>query len=393
MTTSSNLSFNAVMIAHAGEIGIKSKSTRTHMIKLLHNSIINKLDLKHSSYKAIKNISNRSILHHPNAEAIAFTIAEIIFGVSYSAPIYFFTWESYDRLIETLFEFSISNIQAGTSFGLDAKCSGKNRVSTTKLKTELGQKIVDHFNGSVSVNLSDPDIKLITEVRGENAWIDYNKFKGLDGFPQSSQKNLVFGLIKPWYMDYVSSFLIMKRGVDVQVIRFLTDENSNQIYETIHTSFISDFSNHSSIDIPIYDVLQKWQPLFKEKLCTACTLFSQLLILPLIKEENAVGYINGLQIAKNQGDITIPVLTLLDSTMKQVEEKFIQFRPCLFQSYKLNNSENPANASCCNLVNKRKLTSDLDQDKIDLVKETAKLVSHQYLNNRIKKLNMYLTPS
>ena len=73
--------------------------------------------------------------------------------------------------------------------------------------------------------------------------------------------------------------------------------------------------------------------------------------------------------------------------MKQVAEKFIKFRPCLFQIYKLKKSENPTNASCCKLVNKRKLTSDLDQDKIDLVKETANLVSHQYLNNRIKKLN------
>ena len=155
--------------------------------------------LELDSKTEIKNISNRSIILLPDSSQSAKKIAESIFGVSYTAAIILFEWKTYEGLLDKLYSLAIPLLQTSTTFGLDAKSSGKNRVSTTKLKTDLGTRLLDHFNNKLSVNLDNPDTKIRIEVRGETAWIYSKKYPGLDGFPQGSQRSVVFGLLKPWY--------------------------------------------------------------------------------------------------------------------------------------------------------------------------------------------------
>ena len=299
------------MLAHAGEIGIKSKTTRRFMIKRLYSNISKKfpdLDLH------FKNIANRSIVEIDQPEFIAQQFAEFIFGISHTAPIYFFKWLNYENLTSVVTKFVSQYLKPGMSFGFDAKTTGKNRPPSQSLKVELGSLVYEAYNGSLSVNLTNPDFLFTVEVREDYAWIYHKKFQGLDGFPQGAQQGIAFGNLRSWALDYVATFQAMKRGVNVKPIRFITDKELSPDQESWHQEFLNKFVFKNGFDVPIYDLLESWKDKFGSKLCSACMLFSEQLLTNVSKEQKALGFVSGLQVDTLGGDITPSCLQWLEKS-------------------------------------------------------------------------------
>ncbi len=354
------------MLAHAGEIGIKSKTTRRFMIKRLYKNISIKFPNFNLHYK---NIANRTIIYTNQPVFLAQKIADIIFGVSHTAPIFIFKWTSYEHLLDSFTGFASQFISPSKSFGFEARSSGKNRPHTQELKVELGSKLYEAFNGSLTVNLTDPDFLFVVEVRDEFAWIYHERIQGLDGFPQGSQKGIIFGSIRFWLNDYSATFLTMKRGVNVHPIRFITQRIPESAEETWHESFLNNFSFKKCLDIPIYDLLQSWQPVYGDNLCTACMYFTENLLTTACKLRNVVGFVSGLKIASLQGDIT-------NNSLKWLESQNIVFkiRPNLIATHEISQLNKifdnfPSKPSCCPFQSKRFIKSTLSSDEAKIIDE------------------------
>lgn len=377
MTQFSDSLFNAVVVAHASEIGIKSKRTRQSILKILYSNISKKIDTQ----QKLRNIANRSILITDNAVNDALTIAKTTFGVSYTAPIYFFEWETYPKLLNILVDFCKKILQESQKFALDAKSVGKNRLSTTDIKRDLGSKLLEVYNNQITVDLDNPDIKFMIEVRHEFAWIYYMHNQGLDGFPQGSQQKYVISLLRPWKNDYLASFLIMRRGVGVQPVKFSTDSGSIIKVDPLFNYFSSNFFYKKPIEIDIYPVLQELNLEFKENICTACTYLTEKIASYLITNMELSGFSSGVRISEPQSDINFDTLSWLEN-----KKESISFRPLLFGSnmgeefieIKLEDQ-----LSCCNLVRKKSITHTLTQSEMARVEvELKKIISNQLENGQ-----------
>jgi thiamine biosynthesis protein ThiI len=97
----------------------------------------------------------------------------------------------------------------------------------------VGQDIKDYFR--LNVDLTDPDIELFIEIRGDQAFIFVEKIEGPGGMPQGTQGlvlasiNNMNSLIATWY--------ILKRGCSV--IFHITDPSMiDKTQEFLHYWFI-----------------------------------------------------------------------------------------------------------------------------------------------------------
>ncbi len=367
------------MVSHAGEIGIKSKTTRRFMIKKLYKNITTKFPDSHLEFK---NIANRTIIFTENPKILAKEISEIIFGVSHTAPIYFFTWSSYDALLDTFIQYSRQFMKEGKSFGFESRTSGKNRPSSQSLKVELGSKLYEAFNGSIRVDLTHPDFLFTVEVRDEFAWIYHESFHGLDGYPQGAQKGIMFGNIRPWLPDYTASFLTMKRGVNVRLVRFHTEPENNPSNQEWHDQFVRKFIFLKSIDIPLYDLLETWQPRFGDNLCSACMFFSERLLTKASKLREAAGFISGVRSLPLEGDISAESLKWFEnhSTILKIRPNIVSKHETIEQS-SFFASFNQSN-SCCPFQQKRLITSTLSSDEISMLEDKAEQLVHTYFSTR-----------
>jgi hypothetical protein len=356
------------MVAQAGEIGIKSKTTRKFIVSVLRRNISEKCSEFNLNFK---NIASRTIIFTDKPREVSEKISRIIFGVNHTAPIYFFKWVDYNTLMDIATKYSAQFISPGQSFGFDARSTGVNRPSTQKLKVELGSKLYEHFNGSISVNLTNPDFLFHVEVRDEYAWIYHEKVDGLDGYPPGSQKSFVYGNIRPWLLDYLASFLMMKRGVIVRPVRFLTDESPPASFQEFHQQFIDDFSYKKNIDVPIYDLLNEWKDQFGSNLCTACIFFSERVLIQASNTNHGLGFTSGLRSSNLGGDID-------NYSLKWLENKNsgLKFRPTLIFNFdeildKWIFRNNNFTGTCCKFQEKRIVSQELTPDEIKIVEEKA----------------------
>lgn len=377
LLTSLEYPYNAIMLAHAGEIGIKSKTTRRFMIKQLYKNISKKFP----DYNLIfKNIANRSIVEIDEPEKLAQRIAENIFGISYTSPIYFFKWLDHEHLTSVVTKYASQYLKPGMSFGFDAKTTGKNRPSSQSLKVELGSLVFESYNGSLTVNLNNPDFYFTVEVREEYAWVYHKKFHGLDGFPQGAQQGMAFGNIRPWTPDYIATFQTMKRGVNVKPVRFLTQKVIPPEQESWHQQFLEKFVFRKCLDIPIYDLLISWEKLFGQKLCSACIFFSEQLLTKASEDKKNIGFVSGLQLDTLGGDITPAALQWLENNSKA-----FKIRPNIASDITgiLDNhyfKDFAKKASCCKFQAVRKIDSSLDDKEKTIILKEVQNYYKQFFN-------------
>lgn len=359
---------NAVMLAHAGEIGIKSKTTRRFMIKALYQNISNKFPEFNLKFK---NISNRSIIYTDKPVELAKGIADCIFGISHTAPIYLFSLSNYDELLTICTEYASQFMKVGCSFGYAARSSGPNHPPSQQLKADLGSKLWEYFEGNITVNLTNPDFLFTVEVRDNIAWIYHELYQGQDGFPPGVQQGVIYGNLRFWLPDYVAVYLVLKRGVKVKPIRFLTTNESSPIEEAWHNQFLEKFVFKKTIEIPIFELLQIWKEKFGTNLCSACMFFSESFLSKLSKQKHELGYTSGLKLSNISGDIT-------ENSLKWLEDSNNGFkiRPNLLTNddptqYHQIFNDFPTSKACCPFQTKRFINLVLSSSEINLIEQSV----------------------
>lgn len=215
-----NLFVKPVFIVKYGELYLKRKN-RFNFIDILNKNIT--FALKQYSctihtkydYLEISNFDNQNICNILNLLKIIPGISVIFFGHKMS------------RDLDLLKECINSKIDEKKSFKIESHRKDKNYKLTS---IDLIKQIASYVfikNKNIKVDLYNPEIKIFIEVH-ENCFLVFsNRYQGIGGLPiGSSGRALV--LISGGIDSPVAAHLMMKRGMKVDFLTFITPPNTSE---------------------------------------------------------------------------------------------------------------------------------------------------------------------
>ncbi|UUM25033.1 tRNA uracil 4-sulfurtransferase ThiI [Mycoplasma sp. 3686d] len=145
-----------------------------------------------------------------------------VFGISSYSPVVLVPSE-----LEKFKEVALSLVKPQTqTFKIAARRNYKQfEYSSDQINHELGSYILKNTN--LKVNVHTPDQTIYVEVRSKATYIFSEYFTGLGGLPTgSSGKGL--HLISGGFDSPVAAYLMMKRGVELEFLSFLTPPQTDQ---------------------------------------------------------------------------------------------------------------------------------------------------------------------
>lgn len=196
------------ILVRYGEIGTKSEPVRRNMESRLRQRVEDRLEYEGFEYDRVGKHRGRIIVHEVEERAVE-AVAEVP-GVSSASPAL-----KTDASIESLKEL-VEQFEVGETFGVDAS-TANTQMSSQDIKIELGSHI-EELTGS-SVDLDEPDTWIEVEVRGEDAYMFTETFRGPDGYPVGSEEPLA-ALISGGIDSPVAAYEVMKRGSDIVPVYF-----------------------------------------------------------------------------------------------------------------------------------------------------------------------------
>lgn len=206
-----------LIIVRYGEIGVKSPKIRSKferkLIKNIKTTIKSKID-----------INQGRIYVKPENFNEAMEKLKQIFGiVSFSPAIT--TKTIFEELDKTLTQYSEKLqeekiIDENTRFAIKCRRVGKHEFTSQEMAAHCGSIVREVV--PAPVDLSNPDLTIFVEVRGENTYIFHEKIKGPGGLPLGTQGKVVC-LVSSGIDSPVATYLMMKRGCEVVALHCNND--------------------------------------------------------------------------------------------------------------------------------------------------------------------------
>ncbi|ROR98866.1 thiamine biosynthesis protein ThiI [Sinobacterium caligoides] len=116
---------------------------------------------------------------------------------------------------------------AGKTFAVRCKRAGTHAFSSGEIERYVGGGLNQHTEAK-GVQLKNPDITVMLEVRDENLYITNCRYEGLGGFPMGSL-DPVISLISGGFDSNVASYLMMKRGLRTHFLFFNLGGHAHEI--------------------------------------------------------------------------------------------------------------------------------------------------------------------
>lgn len=122
-------------------------------------------------------------------------------------------------ILETVKEYIPQYLVGYKTFKADAKRSDKAfPLKSPQIAAEVGGAVLQSVRG-IKVNVNNPDITVVVEIRERYAYVHAGKFPGAGGMPAgSSGKGLL--LLSGGIDSPVAGFMMAKRGVEIQALHF-----------------------------------------------------------------------------------------------------------------------------------------------------------------------------
>jgi len=202
------------ILVHYHEIGLKGDN-RSWFENLLIKNI--KIQLKSLPYKKVSLVAARILIKGIDSSKYDQYHQHIknVMGIKHAYLMSIV--ELSEDAINCVVKQQIENIDFNT-FRISTKRQDKNFHLTSQNINELvGQYVVQNF--SKTVNLDNPDLNMIIEIVNGKAYIGYKKFTGYGGLPIGSGEKAL-SLISSGIDSPVASFLMAKRGVEIDYIHF-----------------------------------------------------------------------------------------------------------------------------------------------------------------------------
>ncbi len=205
------------LLIRFGELSLKGRN-RSYFVRKLRKNI--ELALVGLDSVVIKSERDRMFLFAEDKNDMDEAIKRLphVFGIQSFSPV-----AKCEANMEDIYKKAIEVVGSeetdGKTFKVEIRRKDKEFPYVThELQHMIGSQVLRNFPG-LTVNLDNPDIYLLVEVRAEGAFLTSKVYQGAKGMPVGSNgKTLLMlsgGIDSP-----VAGFLMMKRGVAIDAIHF-----------------------------------------------------------------------------------------------------------------------------------------------------------------------------
>ncbi|MDQ0215014.1 thiamine biosynthesis protein ThiI [Oikeobacillus pervagus] len=209
------MSYDRVLIRY-GEISTKGRN-RNHFISKMKQNIQN----------VLRNVGNVKV--HSNRERMIVYLNETpfepvkdklstIFGIQSFSPVVR-TEQNMEEMKEESLTLMKEQFKDGKTFKVSTRRSDKQfEFDTNDINHAIGGHILKNIPG-IKVNVKQPDIELLVEVRKEGVFLSCEKYEGMGGLPVGTSGKAML-LLSGGIDSPVASYLMMKRGVEIEAVHF-----------------------------------------------------------------------------------------------------------------------------------------------------------------------------
>ncbi|MGD7044243.1 tRNA uracil 4-sulfurtransferase ThiI [Jeotgalibacillus proteolyticus] len=279
------MKYDRILIRY-GEISTKGKNRNRFVNQL-------KLNIKESltGFSAVKIEAGRDRMHIylQNPEDVEGIIKRLkpIFGIQSFSPVVK-TASELTEIKEHAAKLVASLVQEQATFKVSARRADKSfPLDTNELNREISSYVLNQVEGLI-VEMKNPEIELVTEVREEGVYLSAQKIPGAGGMPigASNKASLMLsgGLDSP-----AAGYFMMKRGVEIEAIHFhsppFTSEQSKQKVRKLAAQ-LAGYSGRIKLHIvPFTAIQQAIQKQVPENYTMTSTRRMMLKIADLIREQ------------------------------------------------------------------------------------------------------------
>ncbi|NIO37710.1 tRNA 4-thiouridine(8) synthase ThiI [Candidatus Bathyarchaeota archaeon] len=212
------MKLDSVIVRFGGEIGIKGEWTRRSYERLLSKNIEKFLTHHNTNFEQIVRQRGRIYIKTNKAREAASRVTRV-FGVSSASPATV-TISDINSMTEQAVGFADAALKDKDSFAIRCRRVGKHPYSSMDVCRKVGKQILAQLKDrNIKVDLNDPEFLLGIEIRGDQAYIFVETYRGMDGLPLGSQAKVVC-LLSEGMDSPVACWLAMKRGCPIVPLHF-----------------------------------------------------------------------------------------------------------------------------------------------------------------------------
>ncbi|NHJ02758.1 MAG: hypothetical protein EAX86_11525 [Candidatus Heimdallarchaeota archaeon] len=329
---------NVILLRLGGELGVKSRRTRSRMVRQLSYNIEQTQSFQACSSCKITSYRNRLVIWSENVTdwaPLAKEISETVSGVS-SLSLAIVLDSNKETIICKAYNSIKDELRPEISFAVRVRREGKHSYSSRDIARELGSKILESNILNLRVDLERPDLEIFLDIRGSLAFIYTRILSAMDGIPSKVQGKAIM-ILKPHYNSLLAAFLMKKRGVEIIPVFFETGHELEKIFQDYTQKLFFQKMRKRSIQ----SSLERFKD--SKSLCFLCQAFCEAYCQEIAINENIGTIISPTCFKFNKETISLPALEFLESTSKLPVLRPIQFG-YFGESLKL---EVPDSGTCC----------------------------------------------
>ncbi|AMD17716.1 tRNA sulfurtransferase [Methanobrevibacter sp. YE315] len=229
-----------LIIARYGEIGVKSSKIRARFERKLVKNIKATFECK------VERNQGRIYIYPKDFDEAIEKLNRVFGVVSYSPAVSTRTaYNEIDNVLASYAEDLMSEnmLDKNTKFAIKCRRVGSHDFSSQEMAARCGnivRNVVD-----APVDLSNPDLTIFVEVRGDDTYIFHEKIKGPGGLPLGTQGKVVC-LVSSGIDSPVAAYLMMKRGCEVIALHCNNDPFSGPKVTENFNLLIDQLDNYSN---------------------------------------------------------------------------------------------------------------------------------------------------
>ena len=299
-----------LIIARYGEVGLKSQKVRSRFERKLVKNIKASIDCDVDRNQG-------RIYIFPQIFDDAIKSLNRVFGiVSYSPAISTYTdFEDIDKTLGEYVENLISEniLDENTKFAIRCRRVGDHDFSSQEMAAYCGGVVRKRI--LAPVDLTNPDLTIFVEVRGEDTFIYHEKIPGPGGLPLGTQGKVVC-LVSSGIDSPVATYLMMKRGCEVIALYCDNDPFTSKKALNNYNKLIDQLQKYAA-GVPIKkcvvkygDYLQKARDDAPEKMtCILCKSGMYKIAEKLANKMGALAIVDGSSVGQVASQTLNNILT------------------------------------------------------------------------------------
>ncbi len=204
-----------IIIGKMGEITLKSRKVRKRFEERLIANIDDALQRAKIYNYRTKILRGRLVIETNEIEK-TLQILRNVFGLNQLEKALKFQFQSLDEILEKG-EGIFKDRVKGKKFAVRVKRTGSHPFKSVDVERALGGRLYPHSSG---VDLTNPDVKVEVEIVDNTAFFILEKIPGAGGLPVGIEGKILL-LFSGGFDSTVSYYLLLKRGLEVDLVSFL----------------------------------------------------------------------------------------------------------------------------------------------------------------------------